>query len=73
MEPTEQQSRQINSFANAVNLAAQSVVNIYTTKIVTGQKHPLADDPRFQQYFERRRQSQPQRPQTSLGSGVIFD
>lgn len=73
IEPAEQQASQVNSFANAVNLAAPSVVNIYTTKIVTGQKHPLADDPRFQQYFERRRQSQPQRPQTSLGSGVIFD
>jgi serine protease DegS len=73
MVPREPQANQVNSFANAVNLAAPSVVNIYTTKIVTGQKHPLADDPRFQQYFERRRQSQPQRPQTSLGSGVIFD
>jgi serine protease DegS len=73
VEPKNQQPTQVNSFANAVNIAAPSVVNIYTTKTVTGQKHPLADDPRFQQYFERRRQSQPQRPQTSLGSGVIFD
>ena len=73
IEPKEQQASQINSFASAVNIAAPSVVNIYTTKTVTSQKHPLADDPRFQQYFERRRQSQPQSPQTSLGSGVIFD
>ncbi|SEI72468.1 serine protease DegS [Allopseudospirillum japonicum] len=60
------------SYAQAVQEAAPAVVNIYTTKIIEEQVHPILNDPFFRQWFgyhsEPRRQ---QRLQSSLGSGVI--
>jgi len=60
------------SYASAVDKAAPAVVNIYTTKIVQRKRHPLFDDPFFQQFFGNNRIPQ-QRMQSSLGSGVIID
>lgn len=57
-------------YADAVSQAAPSVVNIYTTRVVTRRVHPLCDLPRFREMCERFPGSQ-QRMQGSLGSGVI--
>jgi serine protease DegS len=57
-------------YATAVGTAAPAVVNIYTSKVVTTQIHPLCDLPRFREFCARIPGSQ-QRMQGSLGSGVI--
>ncbi|MEO5702381.1 MAG: trypsin-like peptidase domain-containing protein [Gammaproteobacteria bacterium] len=58
------------SYAGAVQLAAPSVVNINTTKVVTTRATPYSDDPLMQRFFGGiqvpRRQLE-----SSLGSGVI--
>ncbi|WP_345774474.1 S1C family serine protease [Pontibacterium granulatum] len=59
------------SYADAVNVAAPAVVNIYTRTLVQ-QKAPLKDDPFYQQFLERRDTPQRQRIESSLGSGVIL-
>lgn len=56
----------ISSYHDAVNRAAKSVVNIYTTQKV---QNPYADDPVLGQLFEQYGQSQGRG--SSLGSGVI--
>jgi serine protease DegS len=61
------------SYAAAVKRAAPSVVNIFTTKIVTEQ-NPLFQDPLFQRFFGDPYRARPrQRLESSLGSGVILD
>ncbi len=61
------------SYAPAVENAAPSVVNIYTTKVVTRQPHPLFDDPAFRRFFGDSPILGPrQRLENSLGSGVIL-
>ena len=64
-------SRQVSSYADAVDLAAPSVVNIYTLKKLTVQRHPLLNDPFFRRFFNQRDMPQRQRMESSLGSGVI--
>lgn len=59
------------SYADAVAAAQPTVVNIYTTKIVTRQYHPLYDDPIFRRFFGMNNIPRRQRMQSSLGSGVI--
>ncbi|HXK55423.1 MAG TPA: trypsin-like peptidase domain-containing protein [Gammaproteobacteria bacterium] len=62
------------SYASAVEAAAPSVVNIYTTKVTVERRSGLFDDPVFQRFFGDRFSSQPEeRRQTSLGSGVIIN
>ena len=56
-------------FSYAVKQAAPAVANIYTTKIVQ-QRHPLANDPLFQHFFNRNGRVK-QHLERSLGSGVI--
>jgi len=58
------------SYADAVDLAAPAVVNIYTTKIVTERANPLYNDPLFR-YFFGEQLAPRQRLESSLGSGVI--
>ena len=58
------------SYSGAVKKAMPSVVNIFTSKEVPVQRHPLMDDPLFRRFFGERFQAQPQRA-SSLGSGVI--
>ena len=59
------------SFAPLVKAAAPSVVNVYTARVVKRQS-PFFDDPFFGQFFGDE-QPQPQRMQSSLGSGVLVD
>lgn len=57
------------SYADAVDSAAPAVVNVYSSRIVESDQHPLMSDPFFRQFFDgaptRRRML------SSLGSGVI--
>jgi len=61
------------SYADAVQRAAPSVVNVFATKITRTKRHPLFDDPVFKRFFG----DQADRPrielENSLGSGVIVD
>ncbi len=61
------------SYAAAVARAAPSVVNIYTTKTVTLQRHPLFNDPFFRRFLNGGEFPEQQRMASSLGSGVIVD
>jgi serine protease DegS len=59
------------SYADAIAPATKAVVNIYTAKVITRQRHPLLDDPLFQHFFGDHLKVPRKRLQTSLGSGVI--
>ncbi|GEK47049.1 AlgW protein [Bisbaumannia pacifica] len=58
------------SYAEAVERAAPAVVNIYSSRIVERDEHPLMSDPFFGQFYGDDLPSQ-QRMLSSLGSGVI--
>ncbi len=60
------------SYADAVARAAPAVVNIYTSKIVIRESHPLYNDPLFKPFFRDPRFAPRLDTQTSLGSGVII-
>ncbi len=60
------------SYADAVEMAAPAVVNVYTAKRVQEQTSSLFNDPLFRYFFGDRFQQQRERLQTSLGSGVII-
>ncbi|MDX1693637.1 MAG: trypsin-like peptidase domain-containing protein [Ketobacteraceae bacterium] len=62
----------VRSYADAVASAQPAVVNIYTSKIITRQYHPLYDDPAFRRFFGMHSVPRRQRMQSSLGSGVII-
>lgn len=59
------------SFADAVEKASHSVVNIYTKKQVSEKRNPLFDDPIFRHLFNISDIPRQQRMQSTLGSGVI--
>ncbi len=59
------------SYADAVDVAAPAVVNIYTRTLVIREHHPIFDDPLFQRFFGKNPQPD-SRIQSSLGSGVIM-
>ncbi|WP_407650610.1 Do family serine endopeptidase [Halomonas piscis] len=59
------------SYADAVDRAAPAVVNVYSTRIVERDQHPLMSDPFFQQFFDNDDATGQQRMLSSLGSGVI--
>lgn len=61
----------VSSYADAVGVASPSVVNIYTLKKLTLQRHPLLNDPFFRRFFNQHNVPQRQRMESSLGSGVI--
>ncbi len=64
------------SFAPLVGRVGPAVVNIYTKTIVEQRRRPspLFDDPFFRRFFGNILPGQPsQKPQQSLGSGVILD
>ncbi|MCP3662734.1 MAG: trypsin-like serine protease [Gammaproteobacteria bacterium] len=62
------------SYADAVNRAQPSVVNIFTTKVTIQRTNSLFDDPFFRRFFGDNLRSEPrERVQNSLGSGVIID
>lgn len=60
------------SYADAVEKAAPSVVNIYTRTVIKQKIHPLFSDPFFRDFFDSRTAPQQERIQSSLGSGVII-
>ena len=59
------------SYARAVQMAAPSVVNIYTKKLVQTKVHPLLNDTFFKRFFSNLPQPK-ERIESSLGSGVIL-
>lgn len=61
------------TFKPAIDHAAPSVVNIYTTKITDLTQNLLFDDPFFRKYFGIQPPATRERMQSSLGSGVIVD
>lgn len=58
------------SYADAVDRAAPAVINVYSSRVVERDQHPLMSDPFFRQFFG---DETPQRRRmlSSLGSGVI--
>lgn len=58
------------SYAGAVEKAAPAVVNVYSSRVVERDQHPLMSDPFFQQFLDGDDSSQ-RRMLSSLGSGVI--
>ena len=58
------------SYNEAVKRAVPAVVNVFTSKEVRAQRHPLLDDPLFRRFFGDSLPEESQRA-TSLGSGVI--
>src|SRR5215212_5394018 len=58
------------SYADAVQRATPSVVNIFTSKEVRSPRHPLLNDPIFRRFFGDQLPDEAQRA-SSLGSGVI--
>ena len=67
---TDDGRRGTDSYADAVEAASRSVVNIYTTKIVRARSLPICELPQFRDLCEGLQVSNP-RLQNSLGSGVI--
>lgn len=61
------------SYADAVEIAAPAVVNIYTRTVVQQKVHPLFNDPFFRNFFDADSIPQQERIQSSLGSGVILN
>lgn len=59
------------SYSRAVQIAAPSVVNIYTKKLVRTKVHPLLKDNFFKRFFSNLPQPK-ERIESSLGSGVIL-
>jgi len=62
------------SYAEAVEIAAPAVVNIYTRKVITQRSsNPLFEDPSYRRFFGDRAPAPSQRTENSLGSGVIVN
>jgi serine protease DegQ len=61
-----------NSYHDAVQKAAPSVVNIFTTKEVRVTRNPLLNDPLFRRFFGEQLGDDTQKA-TSLGSGVVVN
>lgn len=59
------------SYADAVKLAAPSVVNIYTTKRINSPLRELNDIPSLRPFIQEQNERQRLSDPTSLGSGVI--
>jgi Do/DeqQ family serine protease len=58
------------SYNDAVRRATPSVVNIFTSKEIRAERHPLLNDPLFRRFFGEQLPDEAQRA-SSLGSGVI--
>ncbi|KXS38814.1 MAG: peptidase S1 and S6, chymotrypsin/Hap [Halomonadaceae bacterium T82-2] len=58
------------SYSTAVAEAAPAVVNVYSSRVVQREQHPLMSDPFFRQFFGKDMPRR-QRLLSSLGSGVI--
>jgi serine protease DegQ len=69
--PASSSAAGVGSFANAAQKAMPAVVNIYTSKELTGRRG-LADDLVLRKLFPELAARLPQQRATSLGSGVII-
>ena len=63
----------VESYSNAVKVAAPAVVNIFTTQKVNKAEHPWLNDPAFREFFGDQvpEQFDQEQNENSLGSGVI--
>ena len=61
-----------NTFNHAVKKAMPSVVNIFTSKKAVNPHQQFMDDPLFKHFFGDQQDAQ-EKPETSLGSGVIVN
>lgn len=61
----------VQSYRNAVKVAAPAVVNIFTTQKVNRSDNALLNDPVFREFFGDRNNEQLNENENSLGSGVI--
>ena len=59
------------SYADAVEVAAPAVVNIYTRKSIAERGHAFLNDPILRYFFGDQLGAPRKREETSLGSGVI--
>ena len=64
-------SKSTASYADAVDIAAPAVVNIYTTKRPDNRRAPIVDDQLLQRFFGDRPPIPLDKNDSSLGSGVI--
>ena len=62
----------VTSYADAVQVALPSVVNIYTSRTVQVESHPLLKDPVFKRFLNNNGIQQRDKIERSLGSGVII-
>lgn len=67
-----QQYDGMTSYADAVNRAAPSVVNIFTRKKINRTTHRLFNDPLFRYFYNSADIPRQERMQSALGSGVII-
>ncbi len=63
----------VSSWADAVALAADSVVNIYTSRLTREEGRPLFENPLFRRYFGDPRTPPRLKREQNLGSGVVVD
>ena len=61
------------SYADAVQRAAPSVVNVFASKITRETPHPLFQDPLFKRFFGDQAGRPRYKRENSLGSGVIVE
>ena len=61
-----------NTYSHAVKKAMPSVVNIFTSKKAVNPHQQFLDDPLFKHFFGDQQEDQ-EKPETSLGSGVIVN
>lgn len=61
------------SYAEAVKIAAPSVVSIYASKLPEKYRYPFINDPVFRHHFNNATRAIQQRMQQALGSGVIVN
>jgi len=62
----------VTSYADAAQVALPSVVNIYTSRTVQVESHPLLKDPVFKRFLNNNGIQQRDKIERSLGSGVII-
>ena len=62
----------ITSYADAAQVALPSVVNIYTSRTIHVENHPLLKDPVFKRFLNNKGVRQRDKIERSLGSGVII-
>lgn len=61
----------IESYSNAVKVAAPAVVNIFTTQNIKANNKIFANDPLFKEFFDNQVPELKNKKENNLGSGVI--